>query len=808
MNRRNAIYIIILVLILITTGCNKNPDVESVVIEETTEVTETIEAAEPTETAETLMTAVATPIDRDIARALEAGFIDPVILESGETQITYKEFSEMLSSMIEEFDASKVDEWRAVAARALNSERKMRREDGMLTLYYAADVLGVSEWPNSDWGIRHEEIGDQWDEISGHYPEFPNWGTETAPFEEAGWDYMTSAYFYSMGRVSRYTYQSVFDYDPVNKSMHPAEPFTVADAIKATVRLKDSITVYVPLEQAEAVNHIPESLLTSALAMPSVNEEHLPDWHGYAYALWDNPTCYNWRYFSENTVKQLSDIGFNFLRMVYHLNELFVETDEGYVVNTTTFDNLDDIIGWCSKYNIHITIQLHQIPGMGTNGPADLEYAWDIMENPKHYQDSMSLYDYMAKRYKNVPSNLLSFTILSEPPKSYFSFEDHAKLVEDLAGVIRKYTPDRMVIAHALNNGEPLYWMGATSFMPNYELDPSIVQAESFYPWHNLRRSAYTAALNNWPYDEAPQINNLVRGNGQPFVLKGDFATGTEVVYYINGINEMQYKPEAVCEADGVEIARIPLYGFTEGEDNCSSITEDKIAEFGNNGQYNGYEFRVILPENAKEITLFVTNDDRSFVTIGDIMIKHPAADDRDYIVIDNRYQPTGINYEYGPFTTTLIHCNEIWNETAAIVNILGDGTYSCEQHFDKDIFDMNSARAYFDMWENWAQETGGRYMDFEFTSLLSMPEAVRVNYMESILSIFDTYDIPWVFSADTSGSGGIIIYKGAETMDEFPEWEPKCILPADGSYSINSNYDYDCYYDDPVIKVMQEHMK
>lgn len=196
--------------------------------------------------------------------------------------------------------------------------------------------------------------------------------------------------------------------------------------------------------------------------------------------------------FFENSIKQLDDVGFNFLRMIYNMFELFEETDEGYVVNTTTFDNLDDIIGWCAKYNMHITIQLHQIPGLGSTGPYLEEYISDIIENNKHYQESMKLYDYMAKRYKNVPSNLLSFTFLSEPSSSHLSFEDHAELVEDLASVVRNQTPDRLIISAALMDADPIiYWEGATSFMPNYELDPSIVQAESFYPWHNLRRSAY-----------------------------------------------------------------------------------------------------------------------------------------------------------------------------------------------------------------------------------------------------------------------------------------------------------------------------
>lgn len=159
-------------------------------------------------------------------------------------------------------------------------------------------------------------------------------------------------------------------------------------------------------------------------------------------------------------------------------------------------------------------------------------------------------------------------------------------------------------------------------------------------------------------------------------------------------------------------------------------------------------------------------------------------------------------------FTSVLIHCSEIWNSNASTVTVNSDGTYICAEKYEADVFDLNSMRKYYDKWDAWSKQKGGKYFDFEFVSTFSMPKEVRTAYMRSIMEVFKKCNISWVFSADTSQCGGIIVYKGAEDMLEYPTAQARCILPVDGSYSINTKYNYPCYYDDSVISVMQEFMK
>ena len=808
MKKVSAYLLISILLISTLSSCSSKP----IQLPESEQTISISPAPSSKQTAPTEVNAV--PDDIDIKRALENNLVPENLQQGWDDPITFSQFCSLLQKVIEAVYPAAIDKFNQAAQLAIQSNSNMLREDGMLALYYAADALGV-DFSNYNWEYINNSIGEEWDKLSFDYPQFPKW-EDAASFEDADWNYMTSAYFYSMGRASLFTNNILFDYDATKKSMRPNDKFTVKEAVAAAERFMDSITVYASMEEATA-NTILQDTIELAKKMPTVSPQELPKWHGYAMALWDNPSHYNWRYLSENTIKQLSDIGFNFLRMVYHFDELFKEENGTYVVNRTTFENLDDIITWCAKYDMHITVQLHQIPGYGTNGPKEKEIILDILDNPKHYEQALQIYDYMASRYTNVPSNLLSFTLLSEPSLDYFTFESHAKLVEDLANMIRKHTPDRLILASALSSDSQDHWTEALSFQPNYSLDSSIVQAESYYPWHNLRRSAFTQLMNGFPYDEAVVVTNMLQGESKPLTLNGGFKPGTEITYYITNINtpsKYQDKNYLLCLADGKEIGQYSLSGFIEGEKNCSSVLYDNeqrfLVDFGNNGNYNGLEVSFQLTEAASSVELSMKGTDLSYLGMSDILIKTPSGENNSYIVVDNRYQPTGIRYEQGSFTSTIIHCSEIWESPASTVTLQEDGRYTCAETYERDVYDLNSMRAYYDKWEDWSEETGGSYLQFEFVSTFSMPEQVRTSYMKGIMEVFKEYDISWVFSADLTQCGGIIVFKGAEDMAatlNLAEAETTCILPADASYSLNTNYDYPCYYDDAVIKVLQEYM-
>ena len=749
--------------------------------------------------------------DFDIQRAFRFGIVPEEIRSNRNAQITYKQFCTMLESVIATIDKSLVVKWEETAEYALKSEKKIMRQEAMLALYYAAEILGVGDTGNYSWVGADGALEDPWKYMTFNYPEFPNW-RETPPLNMG--DYLTSSYFYCMGRISRYSGKMLFDWDDQIQSMRPADPCTVEEAVKAAQRLMDTVTVVTSMENA-LTNTVPIEAIEAGKRMPTVSPHDLPKWYGYVNVLGDHPSVQNWQYYSEKSIKQISDIGLNFLRMDYQLKDLFIEEDGRYLVNMTTITNLDEIITWCAEYGVHVTLMLHTLPGLIVGVPEWEAQAPDIFENPEHYRQALEIYDFLSKRYANIPNNLLSYLLLSEPALNYFTYETHAKLVEDLAAVVWKNNPERLIIASAPFDFDPQTadWVEACFTRPNYLLDNSIVQAETFYLSSSLRRSATTALLNGWPYDEAVVVSNMVLAGNPPFTLKGNFAAGTEVTLYINRIINTDHNAYLLCTADGKEAGKYPLTGFTEGKDNCDRVyvhdNGSPSVEFGSNGNYNGLEVTFTLKKKASTISLAMKGVKEGMFFMTDVMVKTPADTQQNYMVVDNRIFGTGIQYERGNFTSTIIHCAEIHEMPASTVTIKKDGTYNCKQKYKKDVFDLNSARAHFDMWEAWSKETGGSYINIEFCSIFSMPRELRVNYMRSIMELFKEYDLSWTFFANTIGSGGIIVYKGAENIDEmFPGAPVQLVLPADGSYSVNTDYNYPCYYDDAVISVIQEYMK
>lgn len=204
----------------------------------------------------------------EVARAIQYGFVPAELQADYDERITFQEDCDILRAMLERFDSETLTKWDTFAEKAATSMRSMKRDDGMIAAYYAACLMGIGENINSEWLALNEKIGEKcWDELSWDYPEFPM-ATEISPMQDnpghtPGWDYITSSYFFALGQVSNVSNRSIFDYDLAENSMHSNLPLTREDAMKAAVRVYESVPGF-RLDVAHEPDELDQAFLDQA----------------------------------------------------------------------------------------------------------------------------------------------------------------------------------------------------------------------------------------------------------------------------------------------------------------------------------------------------------------------------------------------------------------------------------------------------------------------------------------------------------------------------------------------------------------
>lgn len=182
------------------------------------------------------VTAAPSYTDPELARAVSLGIGN----YADNKTVTYKQFFSMLDSAVKLSNPKVYQEWVKDFSQARTSENTMKREEGMLAVYFAAEALGPDYYnPDAEWWLTDEKIGRSNRGLTWNYPLFPNWDKPSLQWKGMDqWDnHITAAYFYSMGKVSKYSNATIFDYDANKNSMRPTEPFTYEEALRAAVRL-------------------------------------------------------------------------------------------------------------------------------------------------------------------------------------------------------------------------------------------------------------------------------------------------------------------------------------------------------------------------------------------------------------------------------------------------------------------------------------------------------------------------------------------------------------------------------------------
>ncbi len=176
----------------------------------------------------------------------------------------------------------------------------------------------------------------------------------------------------------------------------------------------------------------------------------LPRWRGFN--LLDMFTMGSTGDFAEDDFRWIRDFGFDFVRFptVYRL---WIEDGDDYKIHEPMLAKLDRGIELANKHGLHVSLNFHRGPGYSVNR--------EFTEPHNLWKDQSALdafcfhWQLMAKRYKGISRDKLSFDLINEPPApgAQMSRADHERVVRATVKAIREINPDRIVVADGLSWG-------------------------------------------------------------------------------------------------------------------------------------------------------------------------------------------------------------------------------------------------------------------------------------------------------------------------------------------------------------------
>ncbi len=165
------------------------------------------------------------------------------------------------------------------------------------------------------------------------------------------------------------------------------------------------------------------------------------------------------RKFNEEDFDILADWGLNFARIPMSYWNWASRTD-WYSINEDVLTDIDEAVQLGKKYNVHINLNLHRVPGYCING-RDLETVDLFKDTPENMQKALDAvvfhWKMFARRYKGIPNSELSFDLINEPPKMADETR-YVEIVRALVQGIREEDRGRLIVADGKDIGRtPVY---------------------------------------------------------------------------------------------------------------------------------------------------------------------------------------------------------------------------------------------------------------------------------------------------------------------------------------------------------------
>ena len=662
-------------------------------------------------------TVSATAYTSEIQKAVKLGIV-PKTMQSGYTKnVTQKELYTFLNYCIRLKTGKYNTSWLKLTNSA-SSKTAISRQTAAVVIYRAALILGTNidktQINNAIWfsGYKlNKKLVDEclkdpnisstdifwlsYTSVGQTLSEWPQYNFKQNGLLYDALDFVTSQ---SDGISGKKIMELTDDY-----RFRPRENMTKAEAIVAAYRLFNSIdekAKYVKIEDA-GLNTIPLSLVNKTNSkLPDATNSKLPLWKGVGItnkaaaigALFSNED----KNFHENEIKFLSDNGFNFVRVFFSFSTLGYPDFPDNMVNEVELKELDDLVGWGIKYDVHICLCMEGQPGMAKEPfPAEI-MTGDFFTNAKKQDLVKRYWQMISKRYANIPNKYLSFNLMNEPEPP--SDEVNTAVFKPIVEAIWHECPNRVILADCTGcSCEGLAKMGVALsyhfYSPNVVCYNGMPFVKEEFPYLTEPQ---------WPLVYLPSL--LCSGsNCDTVTIEGNFNKGSIGFYADDTLKNTDTTLNITANDQTILNTKI---SDMEQSDGFKKIQKEYTADF---------------PEGTTKLEIKVNG----WLRYGRIQIKQSGKKD--------------INmYPHDLFETD-------FNAISPVILVHDDGTYE----------NNNSPKMNVD-WNYLFQKVIKEHLDVAKTNNVGLligefapfgrplPKSTLLNYMDTILSGLNSSNLPW----------------------------------------------------------------
>jgi endoglucanase len=233
------------------------------------------------------------------------------------------------------------------------------------------------------------------------------------------------------------------------------------------------------------------SLSLEATEIKLATARHLPRWRGFnllekfTQRPGGNPP------FQESDFTLLAEWGFDFVRLPMSYR-CWTDSADWLKLKEEELKHVDGAIEFGRQHKVHVNLNLHRAPGYCVNPPKE---PLDLWTDSKALDACSFHWAHLARRYKGIPNERISFDLLNEPPD--IPEDTYVRVVSHLVEAIRAEDPERLIIADGLKwGGSPVYGLAGLGI------------AQSTRGYEPMRISHYKASWINgsdrWPEPRWP----------------------------------------------------------------------------------------------------------------------------------------------------------------------------------------------------------------------------------------------------------------------------------------------------------------